>query len=288
MATLLHRPTSALLEHYLVVGAGVAGIASVGRLLENLDVKKSKISWIDPQFCCGRMGAFYQRVPANTLNGDLVAAFKLCDSFDWDFHQQKRLEQGIDAMIELKPDECYPLSSFVAALEDSQLSMLSRVNSYVGKVTGLSKTSRNDKWTVEITSKCPTTHTSRFETIACDAIIYACGAQPIIPHRSSEFKLHEMDLMVDPIYVQKLIEANPTIASAPFVVVGGSHSAMLIVMNMIENGFSNVINIYRSELRFMHITEDGYVKYPGTGLKGPVGAWVKNNISSCERLRRIR
>lgn len=46
----------------VVVGAGPAGIAAVGTLLENLPQDAGKIVWIDPRFDAGKI-AKYHEVP---------------------------------------------------------------------------------------------------------------------------------------------------------------------------------------------------------------------------------
>jgi len=45
----------------VVVGAGPAGIAVVGNLLEQ---KKSPILWVDHQFSGGRLNKYYREVPS--------------------------------------------------------------------------------------------------------------------------------------------------------------------------------------------------------------------------------
>ncbi len=39
---------------------------------------------------------------------------------------------------------------------------------------------------------------------------------------------------------------------------GSSHSAMLIVKNLFEQGVRNIVNIVRTDYRFMYDTEEGW------------------------------
>jgi thioredoxin reductase len=51
------------MKRWIIIGAGPCGIASVGYLLDCMDVE---VIWIDPFFEIGRMGKHYRHVPANT------------------------------------------------------------------------------------------------------------------------------------------------------------------------------------------------------------------------------
>ena len=68
--------------------------------------------------------------------------------------------------------------------------------------------------------------------------------------------------------------------SAGVAVVGASHSALLIVKNLLEAGASNVVNIYHQNpgFRYAQGSPPGYVRFPGSGLKGPVMEWVKQKL----------
>ena len=67
--------------------------------------------------------------------------------------------------------------------------------------------------------------------------------------------------MVDPQYCINLIIAQDLAESdSVWAVIGGSHSAMLVVKNLVEAGAKNIVNIYRSDLRFMHATEEGWLR----------------------------
>eukprot|EP01035_Chromulina_nebulosa_P008593 gene8593-11647_t len=105
--------------------------------------------------------------------------------------------------------------------------------------------------------------------------------EPILP------LYHSMDKMVDPQYciniiAEELPSESHSISPAVWAVIGGSHSAMLVVKNLVEAGAKKIINIYRSDLRFMHKTEEGWLRFQGTGLKGPVGKWTAENLCGTE------
>ena len=50
---------------WTVIGAGPAGIAAVGRLLDH-DIAPTDIAWIDPEFIAGDIGGKWRAVQGNT------------------------------------------------------------------------------------------------------------------------------------------------------------------------------------------------------------------------------
>src|SRR5580692_1577013 len=50
---------------WTVVGAGPAGIAAIGKLIDH-GVPPEKIGWLDPRFSVGDLGEKWSRVPSNT------------------------------------------------------------------------------------------------------------------------------------------------------------------------------------------------------------------------------
>ena len=50
---------------WAVIGAGPAGIAAIGKLLDN-DIDPAHIAWIDPAFCVGDFGTEWKNVSSNT------------------------------------------------------------------------------------------------------------------------------------------------------------------------------------------------------------------------------
>ena len=72
-----------------------------------------------------------------------------------------------------------------------------------------------------------------------------------------------------------------------FIVVGSSHTAMLVMRNLVEAGASRVVNYYRTEIKFESTSCYGLTKNQGTGLKGLVADWVKQNIPH-DRIERVR
>ena len=271
------------MRRWLVVGGGPCGLGYVGSLLD----KGMKVTWVDPCFTFGRLGQYYCKVPANTPNGDLVVALNLCSSFQYIEATKKFRSSNARCLAMLPEEECAELGLLVDALSDVSHFVMQHENLQLirGEVTRLFFTPEKC-WQADIaTASAPVVAES-------DAVILAVGAHPTIPTEiadspSLSLRLRSLDHMVCPEYVANAFMASPELRRKEWTVVGSSHSAMLVVMNLIENGAQHVRNFYRSDFRFQHMTPHGWKRYQGTGLKGPVGDWVRRNDShpALERIR---
>lgn len=68
---------------WVVVGAGPAGIAAVGKLIE-LGVIASDILWIDPEFKIGDFGTAWRQVNSNTSVESFLKFYRGCRIFNYD------------------------------------------------------------------------------------------------------------------------------------------------------------------------------------------------------------
>ncbi len=59
-------------------------------------------------------------------------------------------------------------------------------------------------------------------------------------------------------------------------VFGGSHSAVLVIKNLLECGAS-VMNFYLDGLRYA-VYHEGWIEYDNTGLKGKAATWARENL----------
>jgi hypothetical protein len=78
--------------------------------------------------------------------------------------------------------------------------------------------------------------------------------------------------MVNPAHVRGLLADAPftedgglrspsnSLTDEVWAVVGNSHSAMLVVKNLHDCGVKRILNFHRSELKFMHVTEEGWTR----------------------------
>ena len=87
---------------WTVVGAGPAGIAAVGQLLD-AKVHPERIAWIDPHFKVGDFGTAWKRVTSNTPVESFLKFYRAFESFKFDKpHKPFMIER-------LKPEKTCPL-----------------------------------------------------------------------------------------------------------------------------------------------------------------------------------
>jgi cation diffusion facilitator CzcD-associated flavoprotein CzcO len=133
---------------WTVIGAGPAGIAAVGRLLDH-GIAPKEIAWIDPEFTAGDLGGKWRAVPGNTHVASFLYYLTASPSFR--FAEAPHFElQNID------PEETCPLGMVADPLVWISQRLCERVAVCRTIATELSLQNRH--WTVdtergEITSK---------------------------------------------------------------------------------------------------------------------------------------
>lgn len=257
--------------NWLVIGGGPCGIASVGKLVD----EGFPVIWVDDRFQAGRMGEFYRNVPANTQNGDLIKATTQCYSFEFEYHQKLRRDLHQKVMSDLESDLCFDLKYLVDALHDATTALLKKdkVTSIIGKVENVEYDEDTEIWKYSIAVP-----NNEVLTGFVHAIIDTCGSRPkplpgfpltelhehpklsiLAPNKALYF--HSLDRMVDPCECKQIVNNLCSLELQRWIIIGDSHSGMLIVKNLIEAGIVDVINVHKSALRFMYTTPSGKKKY---------------------------
>ena len=68
---------------WAVIGAGPAGIAAIGKLVDT-SLSKENILWLDPEFGAGDLGQFWCEVPSNTKIISFKKYLHGCHAFHFD------------------------------------------------------------------------------------------------------------------------------------------------------------------------------------------------------------
>jgi hypothetical protein len=249
---------------WAVIGAGPAGIAAVGKLLD-LGIEPQKIVWIDPEFKVGDLGAKWRNVSSNT-RVELFLKF---------FHEAKSFEYGPQenkfAINNLNPKDTCLLSFALEPLQWITDNLKSKVNCITQKVLQLKLADRH--WSVALGGS----------EVLAQNVILATGSEP----KSLSYPGVEEIPLTTALSPEKLKSAVSKVDT--IAVFGASHSAMVVMQSLLENcEVKKIINFYLSPLKFA-VYFDDYILFDDTGLKGRAAEWAKENINGRlpARLQRI-
>ncbi|OHV05953.1 FAD/NAD(P)-binding protein [Mycobacterium talmoniae] len=248
---------------WAVIGAGPAGIAAVGRLLDH-GIAGQDIAWIDPEFAAGDIGGKWRAVPGNTHVALFLDYLNASPSFR--FAEAPPFE-----LNELDPQQTCPLGVVADPLVWISQQLGERVRPLRTTATDLALS--NGQWSVR---------TEQGE-IRSKNVILAVGS---VPKKLNYPGLVEIPLeaALDPRRLD-----GPALDGATVAVFGSSHSAMVALPNLLSTAARKVVNFYQSPLRYAVRFED-WTLFDDTGLKGQAAAWARTNIDGEQpaRLERCR
>lgn len=237
---------------WAVIGAGPAGIAAIGKLLDE-GISALEIAWIDPQFNVGDFGTLWRNVPSNTKVNLFEKFLFEIKSFLYDscphYFDLHKIDKNSTCQLDLMADPLQWVSDHLKETVCSKIDFAEKI-SYDNKI-----------WTIH----CINT------VIQANNVILATGSEPkTLPH--SALSVIPLQDAMDQHRIQSHISANDCIA-----VFGSSHSAMLALRNLVEIGANKIINIYRSPLCYA-VYYDDWILHDDTGLKGSTAEWARQNI----------
>ncbi len=252
-------------EHFdwAVIGAGPAGIAAIGKLIDH-DIDPKKIAWIDPDFKVGDFGTKWTQVSSNTK----------VDLFNRFFHEVQSF--GYQNSPHFPIQECDPNKTCLLALAAEPLLWISdhlktQVNTFTTRVNKIQ--THEGKWRLAL----------KTNTIEANKVILAIGSEPNSLALPSVKEL-PLTVALNPKQLAQTCQPEDTIA-----VFGSSHSAIIIIRNLLEHTpVKKLINFYRSPLRYAVYLED-QILFDDTGLKGTTAEWAREHIDGTlpEALTRV-
>lgn len=143
---------------WTVIGAGPAGIATVGRLIDN-GIRHDEIAWVDPGFAVGDFGTKWSVVPSNTRVSGFVHFLQASAAFQ--FHR------GPDfAIRELDPRQTCSLAMVTEPLQWITDQLAERVTAVKALATRLELHGRH--WEVR----------TDIATLVSDNVVLAIGSEP--------------------------------------------------------------------------------------------------------------
>lgn len=240
------------LHQWAVIGAGPAGIAAVGKLLDH-GILAEDILWFDPSFKVGDFGHYWSNVSSNTK----VKFFKdfLLDVRS--FHYQ---EAPVDFPLNHLPvNETCTLSYMVEPLQWITDCLLQKIHSVKTTIRNMFLSKR--QWTLSSDSK----------TYLAKNVILATGALPSTLNYPG-VNVIPFNTAIDKEKLASVIKRDET-----YGVFGSSHSAIIILKHLVDLNVKKIINFYRSPCCYA-VEMDDWILFDNTGLKGQSAAWAREHI----------
>lgn len=236
---------------WAVVGAGPAGIAAVGKLLDHA-IAPSDILWIDPSFSVGDFQLLWKNISSNTTVALFTRFLHAVNAFDY--------QNAPDfALNHLSPDDTCALQYMAEPLQWITSQLQTRVNTQQTLLRSMTLAKR--QWNLQ----CDLGH------FIAKNVILATGAVPtVLPY--SDINTMAFDIAIDKNRLQSVIDPKKT-----YAVFGASHSAIIIIRHLVELNAKKVVNFYRSPCRYA-INMGDYTLFDNTGLKGQTALWARNYI----------
>ncbi|OAI48593.1 pyridine nucleotide-disulfide oxidoreductase [Gammaproteobacteria bacterium SCGC AG-212-F23] len=240
--------------HYLwtVIGAGPAGIAAVGKLLDH-GIPEKQILWIDPLFRVGDFGTRWRNVSSNTKAGLFTKFLLECHAFDYQEQQKNFSLHTQDPHVTC---ELHHMATPLQWVSDHLKKRVTCVEALAEKLQ-----IHQHYWEI-------TTPTKKYFS---KHIVLAVGADPkSLSHPSVE------EIALENVLDRKRISAVCS-KDDKVAVFGSSHSGIMAVRHLLEHPVQQVINFYRSPLCYAVFFDD-WILFDNTGLKGQTANWARQAI----------
>ncbi|EGC28515.1 hypothetical protein DICPUDRAFT_9531, partial [Dictyostelium purpureum] len=261
-------------KKWTIVGAGAAGMAVVGKLIDN-GVDLNDLCWIDPDFKAGDLGMKWRTVSSNTTVELFTRFLNKCESFGYK-------DCPIDFKLNhLVPKDTCQLNEIADPLQwvSDRLINEKKVPIIRGLVKQVKKCG-DHKWCVTVEAN----NNNSTITFVSDNVVLAVGAEPLYLPVPDASELITVEQVINPEELKKVCTKDDTVA-----VFGSSHTAIIALYNITDHCGSKMINFYRSPLKYAVYYED-WILYDNTGLKGYSAKWAKENIENnpIQNLERIQ
>ena len=262
----------------VVVGGGPGGITVLGNLLEHssqLQADQRGLVWVDPEFQGGRVNSRYREVPSNT-KVSLFVQFAHDVSPFRAIAEATPKPNALTALQELPQDKGCRLryAADMCVMLTEGLTRHPQVHPHKGKVASATLDERTSTWTVTFESG---------HSVTTPRIALCTGSHPVSATLPGTENINlspvDLDVALKPSDLAMLFDpaVNATVA-----VIGASHSAILVLMNLVDLTNSSHPHLRikwftRNKLRYAEYM-DGWILRDNTGLKGQAAEWAHQNL----------
>jgi len=239
--------------HYqwTIVGAGPAGIVTVGRLIDH-GINPEEIAWIDPAFAAGDLGGNWRAVSSNTNVSLFLDYLNSSPSFRY-------ADAPHFAINDLDPHE----TCLLGTIADPLLWISQHLSESVHTRRTIARelTLADGQWTMKTDDG----------QLTSQNVVLAVGSTPNALDYEGLTEI-PVEVALDP---EKL--AKEDLDGATVAVFGSSHSTMIALPNLLDTPVGKVINFYRGPLRYAVQFPD-WMLHDDIGLKGHAARWARKNI----------
>jgi len=239
---------------WAVVGAGPAGIAAIGELLDQ-GIPKEAILWFDPHFQVGDFGRHWKYVTSNTNIDTFLQFLNGYKSFRYAERSQLFHIDSLD-----KNDYC-ELQAVAKPLQWITDHLRNKVVSQQSIVQDL----RVESGTWQLATSG--------QTFSAKKVILAIGCDVKSLPAHEHVEVIDLKTALSPQALAETCRNGDVVA-----VYGSSHSSMLIIRELANIGVKEIVNFYLEPIRYA-ITMDGWTLYDNTGLKAQTAQWVHHNVT---------
>lgn len=237
---------------WLVIGAGPAGIAAVGKLLD-LKIPRDRICWLDPAFRVGDLGEKWHNVPSNTKVELFLRFLNNCRSFRY---KECKEEFQIN---ELSPDDTCLLKIIADPLQWVTDHLTSVVHTIQEEAVALNL--EGGSWEVN----------TRSSLIRAKKVVLCIGAETkLLPFAHPS--VIPLEIALNPTKLAQEINSQDVVG-----VFGSSHSAILVLSNLLQLNPKMVHNFYRSPHIYAIELAD-WILFDNVGLKGFAAKWARQYL----------
>ncbi|MCX5921814.1 MAG: FAD-dependent oxidoreductase [Candidatus Dependentiae bacterium] len=243
-----HRLATDTDADWVVVGAGPAGIATVGVLMD-IGIDPQRIMWIDPEFNVGHLSAF-PHVPSNNKTKEFIDFVNACDCF------KECTSPTLEQLHAYNPEERHNLEVVIKPLVCITAHLREKIQSIEGMLTALFFD--QGVWHVG---------TSTGQAVSAQHVVLATGSYP----KTLEYNkqgIITLDKALDPEILKTLVGAEDTVG-----VVGGSHSAILLLKFLSELQVKHIYNFYKYPI--LYAVDMGTWTLHPNGIKGITAQWAR-------------
>ncbi|KAJ5250393.1 hypothetical protein N7489_000803 [Penicillium chrysogenum] len=260
----------------VVVGAGPAGVAVMGNLLER---QLGTIAWIDPSFEAGRVHSKYREVPSNTKVSLFQAYARATQPFQKVIDNTKS-PNAFTKLAKLDQESTCTLGFAADMVRDLTAGLLKMEQVYAchGSVKSANLNETTSNWTISIKQNS----SEVLETIETTRLILCTGSFPTtaaIPVPGLDIQRLDLDLVLKPSELANTLPSDKPISIA---IVGASHSAILAILNLTRlaqtsHPLLRISWFTRHALRYAEY-KDGWILRDNTGLKGLAADFARSEL----------